>query len=187
MNKLLKIAVFSVLEALTIGILWDFFFDKGHIVVASLLTFLLLAVEHIFARNTADGDGLFYNLKHRFGLQAILGATEIVFWDAWRLIHEKVKFLAGIGPTVALIIFMLLMIPQHNVEHNVNTDQSFFYKVFRSQGVVISLIEAVTALAWIMLDDIGTGHRLLALVPLFLGLVTEHAVREFGEPHGANF
>ncbi len=63
--KLFKIIVFSALEALTIGLLWDIFFDKGHIVVASLLTFLLLAVEHIMARNTANGLGLLANLKQR--------------------------------------------------------------------------------------------------------------------------
>jgi hypothetical protein len=187
MNKFLKIIVFSLLEALTIGLLWDFFFDKGQIVLASLLTFLLLAVEHVFARNTADGKNLFSNLKHRFGLQAVLGATEIVFWDIWRLIHKGLSKLPGVGPVLALVVFSLLMIPQHNLEQNVNSDQPFWKRIFRSQGVAISVIEAVTALAWILTDDIGTGHQLLALVPLGLGLAVEHAVREFGEPRGANF
>lgn len=187
MTKFLKIIVFSLLEALTIGLLWDKLFDSGHIILASLSTFLLLAVEHIFARNTADAKNLFYNLKHRFGLQSILGATEIVFWDVWRIIHEGIKKIPGLGPVVAMIVFTLLMIPQHNVEQNVNSDTPFFKRVFRSQGVVISVIEAVTALAWILMDDIGTGHRLLALVPLGLGLAVEHAVREYGEPLGANF
>ena len=185
--KLFKIIVFSALEALTIGLLWDSFFDKGHIVVASLLTFLLLAVEHIMARNTANGLGLLANLKQRLGLQVLLGATEIVFWDIWRLIHEDIKQVPGLGPVVALVVFTLLMTVQHNAEHNVNGTEGFFKKLFRSQGLTISLIEATSALAWILTDDIGTGHRLLALVPLGLGLVTEHVVREFGEPLGANF
>jgi len=187
MSKFLKIVVFSILEALTIGLLWDVFFDQGRIVLASALAFPLIAVEHVMARNAADGKGLFYRLTHRFGLQLLLGATEIIFWDIWRLIHQDIKVLEGVGPVVALVVFFLLMTPQHNAEHNVNTDNGFFLKLFRSQGLTISLIEAVTALAWILTDDLGSGHRLLALVPLALGLQVEHVVREFGEPTGANF
>lgn len=187
MKKFLKIVVFSILEALTIGIIWDIFFDRGQIVLASILTFLLLAIEHIFARNTARGVGLFANFRERFGLQAVLGATEIIFWDIWRLIHQGIKKFPGVGPVVALVVFALLMTPQHNAEHNVSNNNNFFKKLFRTQGLTISFIEAVTALAWILTDDLGTGHRFLSLVPLGLGLVIEHVVREFGEPVGANF
>src|SRR6267142_4985205 len=108
MNKLIKIVVFSLLEALTIGLLWDFLFDKGHIVLAALATFLLIAVEHIMARNAANEVGLFSGIKHRFGLQAILGATEMVFWTVWRLIHERIPV---IGPVLAMVVFGLLMTP----------------------------------------------------------------------------
>lgn len=187
MRKLLKIITFSLLEAATIGLLWDFFFDKGHIVLASVLTFLLLAVEHIMARNTADGLGLFANLGKRFGLQAALGATEIVFWDVWRLVHEGIKSIPGLGPVLGVVVFAVLMTPQHNAEHNVNTGNKFGLKLLRSQGITISLIEALTAMGWIFADDVGTGHRFLALIPLSVGLIAEHVVREFGEPVGANF
>ncbi len=187
MKKFLKIVVFSILEALTIGLIWDFFFVKHQIVLASLLTFLLLAIEHVFARNTARGVNLFANFRERFGLQAVLGATEIIFWNIWRLIHEGIKRFPGLGPVIAMVVFGLLMVPQHNAEHNISNGNGFFKKLFRTQGLTISFIEAVTAMGWLLADDIGTGHRLLSLIPLSVGLVVEHVVREFGEPHGANF
>lgn len=179
--------MFSALEALTIGLLWDFFFDRGQIILASVLTFALLAIEHVFARNTGNGLNLFSNFRKRFGLQLVLGATEIVFWDIWRLVHESMKLPQGLGPVLAMVIFALFMIPQHNAEHNVSNDVGFFKRLFRVQGVTISFIEAVTALAWLLADDIGTGHRLLSLIPLTAGLVVEHVVRIFGEEHQAQF
>ena len=187
MNKFLKIVLFSAIETAVFGLLWDFFFDKEHIVLASVLSFLPIAIEHIIARNTADGLGVFANLKKRFGLQALLGATELVFWDIWRLIHEGIKKIPGLGPVVAMVVFGLLMTVQHNAENNVNTGKKFLNKLFRSQGLVISFIEAVTAMGWLLADDIGTGHRFLSLIPLGIGLAVEHSVREFGEPHGVNF
>lgn len=187
MNKFLKIVLFSAIETAVFGLLWDFFFDKGHIVLASVLSFLPIAVEHIIARNAADGLSVFANLKKRFGLQALLGATELVFWDIWRLIHEGIKKVQGLGPVLAVVVFGLLMTLQHNAENNVNTGNKLFKKLFRSQGLVISFIEAMTAMGWLLADDLGTGHRFLSLVPLGIGLTIEHAVREFGEPHGANF
>jgi hypothetical protein len=187
MKKFLKIVLFSAIETAVFGLLWDFFFDKGQIVLGSLLAFLPIAIEHIIARNTADGLGIFANFRKRFGLQAILGATELVFWDVWRLIHEGIKKVPGLGPVVAMVVFGLLMTVQHNAEHNVSNNNGFFKKLFRSQGLTISFIEAVTAMAWLLADDIGTGHRLLSLIPLGIGLTVEHVVREFGEPVGANF
>lgn len=186
-KKFIKILIFSVLEALTIGLLWDIFFDKGMIVVASLATFLLLAVEHILARNTGDGLPLFASFWKRFGLQAVLGATEIIFWDIWRVIHQTKHLPEGVGPVVALIVFATLMWPQHNAEQNVSTGGGFFSKIFRVNGVTISFIEATTALAWILVDDIGGGHRILALVPLAIGLFFEHVVRIIGEEKGVAF
>lgn len=187
MNKFLKIVLFSAVETAVFGLLWDFFFDKGHIVLASLLAFLPIAVEHIIARNTADGVGIFANFRKRFGLQAILGATELVFWDVWRLVHESTAIPQGLGPVIAMVIFGLLMTAQHNAEHNVSNGNGFFKKLFRSQGLTISFIESVTAMGWLLADNIGTGHRLLSLIPLGVGLTVEHVVREFGEPKGANF
>jgi hypothetical protein len=185
LNKLFKIIIFSVLETATIGLLWDVLFDKGLIIIAALTTFLLIAIEHVMARNTADNLALFANFGHRFAAQAFLGATEMVFWTIWRLIHEKGP--AAIGPVIALVIFSLLLTVQHNAEQNLNSDKKLFQRLIRSQGLTISIIEASTALAWLLVDDIGTGHRLLATVPLLLGLTVEHVVREFGEPAGVNF
>jgi hypothetical protein len=182
-NKFLKIVVFSILEALTIGLLWDVLFDAGHIVLAALATFLLIAIEHIFARNAADGKNLFSNLGFRLGPQAILGATEMVFWTIWRLLHERIPV---VGPIIAVVVFGLLMVPQHNAEANVNGGRDPLLKrLFRSQGVTISFIEAITAMGWLLADDVS--GRALSLIPLFIGLLFEHVVREFGEPAGANF
>jgi hypothetical protein len=183
LKKFLKVLGFSILEALTFGLLWDVFFDKGAIVTASLLSFPLVAIEHIMARNTADDLPLFANFFKRLPLQLILGATELVFWDVWRLIHQRVEP-EHFGPILGMVVFALLLIPQHNAEHNVNTGENFFKKLFRGQGVVISVIEAVTAMGWLFAED--TNGRLLALIPLVLGLTVEHVVREFGEPKGLN-
>jgi hypothetical protein len=187
MKKFLRIILFSAIETVTFGLLWDFFFDKGHIVLASVLAFLPIAVEHIIARNTADNVPITANFKQRFGLQALLGATELVFWDIWRLIHEGIKKIPGLGPSLAMVVFGLLMTVQHNAEHNVFGKDSLFKKLFRSQGLTISFIEAVTAMAWLLADDAGSGHRFLSLIPLGVGLTVEHVVREFGEPVGGNF
>lgn len=187
MKKFLKIVLFSAIETAVFGLLWDFFFDKGHILLASALAFLPIAIEHIIARNTADGKSIFADFKKRFGLQAVLGVTELAFWDVWRIIHEGIKKVPGLGPVVAMVVFGLLMTVQHNAEHNVSNGNNFFKKLFRTQGLTISFIEAVTAMAWLLADDIGSGHRLLSLIPLGVGLTVEHVVREFGEPTGANF
>lgn len=183
-KKIFGLAVFTLIETLAIGLLWDHFFDAGHIVLASALAFAFLSLEHIIARNTSDGKGLLANLTYRIGPQLILGVTEIIFWDVWRLIHQAAQ---GVGPALAVIVFLLLLTVQHNAEHNVNGADGFFKGFFRSQGLTISFIEAVTALGWLLLDDQGTGHQLLALVPLFVGLFVEHVVRVFGEQTGANF
>lgn len=183
-KKLFGLVVFTVIETLAIGLLWDHFFDAGRIVLASALTFAFLSVEHIVARNTSEGKGLFSRFGFRLGDQLVLGVTEIIFWDVWRLIHQARE---GVGPAVAVVVFLLLLTVQHNVEHNVNGADGFFHRVFRSQGLTISFIEAVTALGWLLLDEQGTGHQLIALVPLFAGLLIEHVVRVFGEQTGANF
>ena len=174
-KKFIKVVVFSALEALTIGVLWDVLFDGGHIVLAALATFLLIAVEHIWARNAADGVGLFSNFKKRFGFQAILGATEMVFWTVWRILHERIPV---IGPVIALVVFGFLMVPQHNSEANLNGGKDPLLKrLFRTQGVTISFIEAMTAMGWLLADD--KFGRALSLVPLFIGLLFEHVTREF--------
>lgn len=183
MKKFLKVLGFSILEALTFGVLWDKLFDGGHILLASLVSFPLVAIEHIMARNTANDKPLLSGFFQRLPLQLVLGATELVFWDVWRLIHERVEF-EHFGPVLGLVVFALLLILQHNAEHNVNDGSSIFTKLFRGQGVVISVIEAVTAMAWLFADD--ANGIVLALIPLLLGLTVEHTVREFGEPKGLN-
>ena len=179
-KKFLKIIAFSAIETAVFGLLWDFFFDRGQIVLAAVLSFLPIAVEHIWARNTANGLNLFANFRQRFGLQAILGATELVFWTVWRLIHEKgFAKIPGLGPVIAMVVFGLLLTVQHNAEANVNSTDGFFKRLFRTQGLTISFVESTTALAWLLTDNIGTGHRLLSLVVLGVGLTTEHIIREF--------
>ena len=178
-KKFLKIILFSAIETAVFGLLWDFFFDQGHILLAALLSFLPIAIEHIIARNASEGLSIFANFRKRFGLQALLGATELTFWTIWRLIHQGIKKIPGLGPIIAMVVFGLLMTVQHNGEFNVNNGDSLFKRLFRTQGLTISFVEAVTALGWLLSDDLGTGHRFLSLVVLGVGLTTEHIIREF--------
>lgn len=184
MRKFIGILLFTLVETIGVGLVWDVLFDGKKIVLASIAAFGFFVVEHIIAKNVGQGLPLFnFSLSH-FPKQVMLGVTEVIFWDVWRLIHERVEF-PKVGPIVALIVFAFLLVAQHNAEFNVNGGLPFFSKPFRGQGLLISVIESFTAFGWILFDDL-TNNRVLALIPLFIGLGVEHYVRQFGEPKGLN-
>jgi hypothetical protein len=182
-RKFLGILLFTLVETLGVGLVWDVIFDGHRIVLASLAAFLFFTVEHIMAKNVSQGLPIFSISKSHIVKQLVLGVTEVVFWDVWRLIHERVEF-PTVGPSLAIVVFAALLVLQHNAEGNTNSGAPFFSKLLRSQGVLISVIEAFTAFAWLVFDN--QAGRLAALVPLFIGLLTEHFVRVFGEAKGAN-
>lgn len=183
MKKFVGILLFTLVETAGVGLVWDVLFDAKKIVIASIAAFGFFTLEHIIAKNVSQGLPLLNISKAHFIKQIILGVTEVVFWDVWRLIHERVEF-PKVGPIVALVVFAFLLVAQHNAEFNTNNGLPFFSKLFRGQGLLISVIESFTAFGWILFDD--QAGRVLALIPLFIGLAVEHYVRTFGEPKGLN-
>ena len=190
-KKFPGILLFTLVEALGIGFFWDKFFDLKQILVASLIAIPFLILEHIMAKNVSQGLPLFNISMSHLPKQIVLGITEIAFWDVWRLIHERVEF-PLVGPLLAVLVFAGLLVLQHNAEGNVNSGAGFFSNLFRSQGVLISIIESFTAFAWLLADDLyqtvtsDNNARLIALIPIFLGLLIEHFVRVIGEAHKEN-
>jgi hypothetical protein len=190
-RKFVGILLFTLVETLGVGLVWEIFFDQNKIVLASVAAFAFFTVEHIMAKNVSQGLPIFSISGSHIFKQIVLGVTEVVFWDVWRLIHERVEFPA-IGPSLAIVVFAALLVLQHNAEGNTNSGAPFFSNLFRSQGVLISVIESFTAFAWLVFDNqaaatIGESNaRLIALIPLFIGLLTEHFVRVFGEAKGQN-
>lgn len=191
LRKFAGILLFTLVETIGVGLVWEMFFDQHRIVVASVAAFGFFVLEHILAKNVSQALPLFNISKAHIFKQIVLGVTEVIFWDVWRLIHERVEF-PGVGPSLAIVVFAALLVLQHNAEGNTNSGAPFFSNLFRSQGVLISVIESYTAFGWLAFDSLAQGvlgdvnARLVALVPLFIGLLLEHFVRVFGEAKNQN-
>lgn len=190
-KKFFGILLFTLVETIGVGLVWDIFFDKNQIVVASLAAFGFFVLEHVMAKNVSQGLPLFSISSSHIVKQVVLGITEVIFWDVWRLIHVRVEFPA-VGPLLAVVVFAALLVLQHNAEGNTNSGAPFFSDLLRSQGVLISVIESFTAFAWLIFEDSASAAlgdnkgRFVALIPLFLGLLLEHFVRVFGEARKQN-
>jgi len=182
MNKTFKVIIFSVVEtaglaiwlALLLGTL-DFFLASR--LVAFVVLFVFLEIEHLFSYNTAHGKGLF-NFSGVPILKLLgISLSEAIVWVVWLQIFN------GAGVAVAAVFLSLIFIPQHKIELNVIEGRPTFQGLLAGRVVGFSIVEGVGSSIWGKLAMGGHGSTslttqgALGIVVLLVTLLVEHFIQ----------
>ena len=176
MNKTFKVITFSIVEtaglaiwlALVLGTLG--FFQASNL-VAFVVLFVFLEIEHLFSYNTAHGKGLF-NFSGVPILKLLgISLSESIVWVVWLQIFNAA------GVAVVAVFLSLIFIPQHKIELNVIEGRPVFQGLLAGRVVGFSIVEGVGSSVWGKLAMGGSGQGVLGIVVLLVTLLVEHFIQ----------
>jgi len=160
-RDLLRIGLFTAVE--TIGLALWLKQTVSAPVLAALILFGFLAVEHVLNINTILAKPLFLLNK----IKGILGFTftETIAWILWLMAHS-------INPILAFVVLTIGLLVEHNQADNTARGRNFFGDQFNFRPLVHTLVEVVGGTAWLMLAS--TGHVVESIIVLFVALFIHH-------------
>jgi hypothetical protein len=166
-GQTLLMATFTLVEVLAVGFWLTLVLNEPPLSGGSILGFVLLAVG-LLAKNVLT-DAAVNGLSLDIPAKELLGisVSEAFHWSVWLGIA-----LAAGGVTSILIaglLFAVVLVPQHTIEHNILRGADPFETVFDLETVGFTLVQAAGATLWLLFAFEGELFRELLQV---LGLWT---------------
>ena len=170
MRDQLRIAVFTVIEGVTLGI-WLVLVrgaaNIGSMIIAFAVLVVGFTVEHIVAYNVIHNRGLFELQGAPVLKKAVVSLIESGIWALWLALANRSAILAALVLTVLLVV-------EHTLSDNVFKGKGTFSRLLDARTAGFSLVEAVGAGIWLALVD--ANMAILGLAVLLIASFIEHSL-----------